>query len=410
MGTKFQMLKGSLWVALLIFSGAYMQAQVTIGSSAEPHGGAVLDLQSSGNKGLFLPRVSLDNTDDFQLEGDAETAAGMIIYNTNEELTSGKGVYVWDGEQWLLASRSGGSGGNDDGNDGGGIVIVNPPTTEAGTGLWSGKRCFNYTEFGNAAADAGVSSRTYTFRAEGAISDLSFSYLSSNLVTSISTPTIPNGNIASGETFDVVLNIKAVPTGGSHEIKIYANYSAGLNTYNVPLIITVQPTNCCGVNLNLDDGRGTRFVEFMCYNLGGNSDTSNGNYYQWGAKTNSWTNNNNNTLNSNAWTDGGKSELDPCPAGWRVPSNAVWAKIRGVPNSWNSTKGGYDFGDFLFLRAAGDRNGVNGNTNNNGLHGRYWSSTAGDGINAYYLNFSNGGTNIGSGTRSSGFSVRCVAE
>jgi uncharacterized protein (TIGR02145 family) len=86
---------------LLIYS-VNITAQVTIGSDQPPRAGAGLDLRSS-DKGLLLPNVALsDPATDFQLDGGAATTAtGMVVYNTSEEL-DGPGVYVWDGNRWIL--------------------------------------------------------------------------------------------------------------------------------------------------------------------------------------------------------------------------------------------------------------------------------------------------------------------
>jgi hypothetical protein len=96
----------------MVLGAASVQAQVLIGSNlnseAEPHPGAVLDLQSS--KGLLLPNVWLVNTADFEL-ADAEnatSAVGMLVYNINNATTGGrgKGLYVWSGSEWTFAGIS----------------------------------------------------------------------------------------------------------------------------------------------------------------------------------------------------------------------------------------------------------------------------------------------------------------
>jgi uncharacterized protein (TIGR02145 family) len=86
-------------------------AQVTIGSDAEPHAGAILDLESY-SKGLKLPNVFLSNVDDFELVTGADaatklSATGIVVYNTNDGLVNGqgRGIYVWDGvaDSWSFA-------------------------------------------------------------------------------------------------------------------------------------------------------------------------------------------------------------------------------------------------------------------------------------------------------------------
>ncbi|MCC8146604.1 MAG: hypothetical protein LIO93_09250 [Bacteroidales bacterium] len=70
---------------------------------------------------------------------------------------------------------------------------------------------------------------------------------------------------------------------------------------------------------------------------------------------------------------------------------------------------GYVIKYLLLLPAAGIRNN-NGNLNNVGTNGNYWSSTVSS-TNAYNLNFNS--TNINpanNNNRSNGMSVRCVSE
>jgi hypothetical protein len=91
-------------LALLSWSAAEMNAQVTIGDLKNPHNGAVLDLQST-TQGLLFPRVFLNEVKTFQLstsESDINTATGMVVFNINKDITGGrgKGLYVWFDSQW----------------------------------------------------------------------------------------------------------------------------------------------------------------------------------------------------------------------------------------------------------------------------------------------------------------------
>jgi formylglycine-generating enzyme required for sulfatase activity len=99
-------------VFFLLFAGVMswgVKAQVTIGSTTDPHPGAILDLSQSNNLGLLLPQVSLDDIGEWThsggqvLGGDKQQARGMLIFNTNECIAGGdgQGIYVWDGAAWL---------------------------------------------------------------------------------------------------------------------------------------------------------------------------------------------------------------------------------------------------------------------------------------------------------------------
>ena len=116
-----------------------------------------------------------------------------------------------------------------------------------------------------------------------------------------------------------------------------------------------------------------------------------------------------------------KTEYDPCPEGWRVPTYAELNELRQNRSSCTSKDGqnGYWFSGAssytdkvpqVFFPAAGNRNYYYGNAYNRGYHGDYWSSRPYY-INAYGLNFSSSGTSMNfSLYRASGYSVRCVQE
>jgi hypothetical protein len=103
-------MKKSIYLFLGIFSlnAVFLQAQVRIGSSQEPHPSAVLDLNETdrmdyGTLGLALPRVVLtSNTTPLNSSNPPD---GMIVYNTNKTL--GEGIYYWKTDKWIkLANGS----------------------------------------------------------------------------------------------------------------------------------------------------------------------------------------------------------------------------------------------------------------------------------------------------------------
>ena len=195
---------------------------------------------------------------------------------------------------------------------------------------------------------------------------------------------------------------------------------------------------------------------FMCYNLGvtGTQDAltyqsgnNNGALYQWGRQTDGhevitstpqagpvsapvvdrfitngtspydWIS----TQNSSLWLDASKTANDPCPAGYRVPTQAQWGGLfrdgttSGAPgtatrNTWTWTGNGYTVGANLYLPAAGYRNVANATLTQLGTKGYYWSSTA-TGIYAYNLYFGSVIVTPGSySVRGGGFSVRCISQ
>ena len=113
-----------------------------------------------------------------------------------------------------------------------------------------------------------------------------------------------------------------------------------------------------------------------------------------------------------------KTEYDPCPAGWRVPS---YTELNNLSSNYSSlTTNGDQTGRWfsgsstysesglrIFFPAAGDRHGGGGYVNNRGNYGNYWSSLP-NGYFAFRLYFYGRTIRMSSIDRAYGFSVRCV--
>jgi uncharacterized protein (TIGR02145 family) len=239
-------------------------------------------------------------------------------------------------------------------------------------------------------------------------------------------------------TFDqsVLTKAKGKNKANALTITVYALYEQPAGTKKrVELKINVQDCLCgCGAYvLSASDWR-----VFMCHNLGADeskdplvpSKEIHGAKYKFGAKNptltmsvdqsnagaiTNWTNTT--TYPYQASGDWDMVNNNPCPTGYRVPMLAEW---QGVINNnshvpiganWNSEANNYSsgrlFGDALFLPAAGHRDNVNGQLNDRGRGGWYWSSTQGGTGNNMVLGSS--GATTGSNFRTVGFSVRCIA-
>ena len=114
-----------------------------------------------------------------------------------------------------------------------------------------------------------------------------------------------------------------------------------------------------------------------------------------------------------------KTDYDPCPKGWRVPTLAEWQAIgagnTAITKGWDGTAklmtiDGED-GVKLVLPAAGGRNSAAGASSHQGSSGYYWSSSVPSGsANASYVYFSSATLNTNPYGRAYGYSVRCVQE
>ncbi len=109
--------------------------------------------------------------------------------------------------------------------------------------------------------------------------------------------------------------------------------------------------------------------------------------------------------NSNLW-QGVSGTNNPCPTGYRLPTEAEWNAER---QSWNSNNAAGAFNSPLKLPVAGSRyNGV-GSLYDVGFGGRYWSATV-DGTHARRLYFYGSVAGMVSSRRASGDSVRCIKD
>ena len=92
-----------LIILLTLACSCGIHAQVTIGANREAHPGAVLELESSGNKGLLMPIIALTDAAVWGLGNPA--IDGMIVFNDNASTANGlkgKGLYVWTNNRWRM--------------------------------------------------------------------------------------------------------------------------------------------------------------------------------------------------------------------------------------------------------------------------------------------------------------------
>lgn len=78
---------------------------VGIGTNS-PDPSAVLDLLSN-NKGIMIPKIRLNDADlsDYSFMA-AKPTVSLLVYNTNEKVPGGVGLYYWEGTKWVFYFNS----------------------------------------------------------------------------------------------------------------------------------------------------------------------------------------------------------------------------------------------------------------------------------------------------------------
>jgi len=112
-----------------------------------------------------------------------------------------------------------------------------------------------------------------------------------------------------------------------------------------------------------------------------------------------------NPQNNNLW-QGVSGTNNPCPSGYRLPTQAEWEAER---TSWSSNNAAGAFASPLKLPVAGSRGSSNGALYNVGSNGYYWSSSVG-GTYSRGLLFVSGNASMYNYYRAFGLSVRCLKD
>jgi uncharacterized protein (TIGR02145 family) len=109
--------------------------------------------------------------------------------------------------------------------------------------------------------------------------------------------------------------------------------------------------------------------------------------------------------NSNLW-QGVSGINNPCPSGWRIPTEEEWTT---ECLSWNNQYSVGAFASPLKLPLAGERTYGDAWLYGVGNNGIYWASSAGS-MYSRALSFSSNHSSVGTSYRATGLSVRCIKD
>jgi hypothetical protein len=372
----------------LLLSAAFIAAsftsiaQVGVGTTT-PDASAALEVKST-SKGLLLPRLTTAQRDAI-----VSPVAGLAVYCIDcgsGEISFFNGA-IWSGSPVTTVPGAPGIGTATPGNTQATVAYTAPADT-------GGSVITTYT----ATASPGGFTGTVTQAGSGAI-----------IVTGLT-----NGT---GYTFTVTAT-NAIGTGTA---------SAASNSVTPVITNVTSTTGRIWMNRNLGATQvATSSTDAASY----------GDLYQWGRASDghqsrtstttattvtSATAGHGNFITAGAgagtdfnWTNYGSEDTlwqsglnDPCPAGYRIPTETEldnerleWSGPNYATDAYNSA---------LKLPLAGLRNYSNGAIYSVGSNGRYWSSTV-NSTNARYLSFSSVAAGMSNGNRAYGNSVRCIKD
>jgi uncharacterized protein (TIGR02145 family) len=370
-----------------------------------------------------------------------------------------------------------------------------PPSNPTGSGSFSGPTCFdialsNYNSNDCAPFSARIDqqkdftepttyTQSYTFTPLGTVSNVRFFYTNTNgiVITGISGDNPGNnisGPVVATVNFSTTLNTDALGLTNANPLTadiyvIYNSNSSNTGTdRQIKATVKVKDCACCGAYANFQAGI---WKQWMCHNLAAANTNADpltpsweiiGGYWQWGRKgpdPSVWKTTN--TANfahgptgpmeseanagrvnnfsaglagNTAWREDNKTQNDPCPAGYRIPTRAdfnslikenVWSNVGSWGSSPTNYSSGKKIGRTLFLPAAGSRTApidwpgvIPGSLSSRGQNGFYWtsygSSTGGGSthLTFHQQDYGNFVPALGGNgnNRTRGMSIRCIAE
>ena len=361
----------TLLAAVVLTATTY--AQVGIGTTT-PDGSAALDITST-TKGLLIPRMT-----NAQRLAISNPAAGLEVFVTDFD---GGSFMFYDGTEW------------------GKLSLTKRPDAPAISGVVSGYAAATVSFTAPSSnGGAAITSYTATSNPEGLTATVSQAGSGDITVTGLTngtfytfTVTATNAigtSIASAASSSVTPSSTVLSATG----KTWMDHNLGATQ------VASSSTDAASYGDLYQWGRNSDGHQIRTSIIAGGPVASGSEGSNFITNSSDWLSTQDNTR----WNGSTKGTEDPCPFGFRVPTDAEWeAELDYFANA----AGAYN--SPLKLPVAGYRQFSNGALSNVGSYGYYWSSTV-SGTNARSLLFSSSNASTLSRFRAYGFSVRCIKE
>jgi len=402
-------------IAFVLLSVAYWAQGVGVNETgADPHPSAMLDVNSN-SKGLLAPRMTMAERDAISSPAD-----GLIIFNTTTNCLNYRVGSVWYDVCGTLplgtiaTLECGGATNNGTLTSGLAASSVNSVVSYTGGngGTHSGQSVTSTGVTGLTATlgagtfAPGAGTLTYTITGTpGAAGTASFELNIGGQICTLSRTVAPPPFICGSSTVTFTYRGSSVTYGtvqraygGTVGTKCWLDRNLGATQ----VATSSTHTNSYGDLFQWGRGDDGHQVRSPLSATSGtqSSSTSPGSTFIVG-HTN-WYNGSN---PASLWQ--GESGINnPCPSGWRVPTEGELDAERA---SWGSNSLSGAIASPLKMPANGRRNNL-GELINVGVMGYYWSSQVSGSTNAILLLIQSSNANMGGSSRADGMAVRCVKD
>ena len=394
----------TLLAAVLITATTYAQVGI---NNENPDASAALDITST-TKGLLMPRMT-----NAQRQAISNPAAGLQVFVTDFD---GGSFMFYDGTKWgtlsFTKTPDAPTIGTAVAADAQATVSFTAPSSDGGSAITSYTATSSPDGITGTLSQAGSGSITVTGLTN--YTAYTFTVTATNAIGT-SSASAPSGSVTPAPISQVFNGSGGTYTFLSHNL----GADTSLDPHNP--VVGLQggyvqwgkpgPTNWVGA---ANDGANG----FVAAPTSG--DSNSGAISGWSQTT----------AADGSWNTGTEENPvkatanDPCPAGYRVPSKTEWVAVHNNNTAFRTgpfTSSATEYGSALHygpdastksltLPATGYRHSNSGSLNGRGNDGSYWSSSEHGGNGSRLFFYSGDVFPSHNATRTTGFSVRCIAE